>query len=65
MKHQIIALERNTQSPDPSVRNTTTLRVLKDRYVGLSTGYTFELWYDHETGEFREKQDDDGVDLDY
>lgn len=61
----ILALERNTQSPDPSVRNTTTLRVLKDRYVGLSTGYTFELWYDHETGEFREKTEEDGVDLDY
>lgn len=55
----IFALERDTQAPDPVVKNTTTFRVLKDRYTGLSTGYTFDLWYDHNTGMWREKTDED------
>ena len=61
----IFGIERNTQHPDPAARNTSTLRVLKDRYTGLSTGFTCELWYDHDTGKYREKLDTDGVDLDY
>jgi len=61
----IFGIERNTQHPDPSVRNTSTLRVLKDRYTGLSTGFTTELWYDHETGKYREKTEADGLDSDY
>lgn len=61
----IFALERNTQSPDPNVRNTSTLRVLKDRMLGLSVGSTIELWYDHNTARYREKTEEDGVEIDY
>ncbi len=45
----VIALERNQQSDDPLVRNTTTLRVLKNRYTG-ETGVTGYLQYVNKTG---------------
>ena len=63
--HFIFGLERNTQAPDAATRNTSLLRVLKDRYTGLSVGTTIELWYCHETGRYREKTEEDGIDLDY
>jgi twinkle protein len=59
--HFIFAQERNTQHPDPSERNTTIFRILKDRYTGLSTGLTFPLWYDHNTGIYREKGENDCI----
>lgn len=59
--HYIFAQERNTQDPDPSGRNTTIFRILKDRYTGLSTGLTFPLWYDHSTGIYREKTENDSM----
>lgn len=52
----MIGLERNQQEADESMRNVTTVRVLKDRYTGQSTGYTFALKYLHETGRLEETE---------
>jgi twinkle protein len=41
--------ERNTQADDPVIRNTTTIRILKDRLTGRSAGLTFWLLYNSET----------------
>lgn len=57
----LFGYERNQQDDNPNVRNTTLFRVLKDRNTGLATGLTFDLWYDHETGRWKEKTPDDGV----
>lgn len=57
----LFGYERNQIAEDESERNTTTFRVLKDRNTGLATGTTFKLWYDHPTGRWREKTEDDGV----
>lgn len=46
----MMGLERNQQDDDESVRMTTTLRILKDRYTGQATGQTLTLGYDSETG---------------
>lgn len=51
----IIGLERNKQDTDIVQRNTTTVRILKDRRFGSSTGETFNLFYDHNTGRYLEK----------
>ena len=51
----IIGLERNKQEPELSKRNTTTVRVLKDRDYGTATGETFELYYDIDTGRYLEQ----------
>lgn len=58
----LFGIERNQQAEDDTERNTTLFRILKDRNTGLGTGRTFELWYDHTTGRWREKKDDDGLD---
>lgn len=57
----LFGYERNQQAEDPNERNTTNFRVLKDRNTGLATGLQFKLWYDHPTGRWREKTDDDGI----
>ena len=49
----VLALERNQQSDDPITRNTTTLRILKNRYTG-ETGVTGHLLYDQVTGRLNE-----------
>ena len=46
----MLGLERNQQADDPITRQTTTLRVLKDRYTGQATGSTFYLGYEDATG---------------
>ena len=46
----MFGLERDQQAEDEEMRHTTTFRVLKDRYTGQSTGETFQLGYDKETG---------------
>lgn len=51
----LFGYERNQQEEDEKKRNTTKFRVLKDRYTGLGTGVTFDLYYDHETGRMLEK----------
>jgi twinkle protein len=48
-----IALEANRQSDDAQVRNTTIVRVLKNRFSG-ETGQACELTYDLETGRLTE-----------
>lgn len=45
----VIALERNQQSEDDTEANTTTIRILKNRYTG-DTGVAEHLYYDKETG---------------
>jgi len=45
----VIALERNQQAEDEQAANTTTIRVLKNRYTG-DTGIACYLHYDKETG---------------
>lgn len=51
----MLGMERNQQASDPMERQTTTLRVLKDRFTGRSTGMTWELEYDEKTGLLSEK----------
>jgi twinkle protein len=49
LSDSVIALERNQQATDPVEANTTTLRILKNRYTG-DTGVSTHLHYDSETG---------------
>jgi twinkle protein len=48
--HHMLALERDQQAEDIEQRQTTTLRVLKDRVTGQATGKTFKLGYDPVSG---------------
>lgn len=48
--HFVIALERDQQNANDAVRTTTVVRMLKDRYTGRSTGKTFYMGYDQNTG---------------
>ena len=52
--HFMIGLERDQQAEDQEERNTTTVRVLKDRYTGNSLGETFKLYYNRDTGRLDE-----------
>ena len=49
LSDSVIALERNQQAEDERESNTTTVRVLKNRYTG-DTGIACRLYYDRETG---------------
>ena len=49
----VIAMERDQQSDDPNVANTTTIRVLKNRYAG-ETGIACHLFFNKETGRLHE-----------
>lgn len=51
----MFGLERNQQATDESERQTTTLRVLKDRYTGQATGTTIDLGYEVDTGRIFER----------
>lgn len=48
--HFMFGMERNQQAEDEAEQSITTLRVLKDRYTGRSTGKTYLMDYDHEHG---------------
>ena len=48
--HYLFGLERDKQAEDPVMRQTTTFRVLKDRFTGQATGEKFGLRYDKYTG---------------
>ena len=48
--HFMYGLERNQQSDEPAIRGTTTLRCLKDRDTGNSTGECVYFGYDRDTG---------------
>jgi len=50
----IIGLERNKQDPDLSKRNTTIVRILKDRDFGSATGESFKIHYNQGTGRYLE-----------
>lgn len=54
--HFMFGLERNQQSDDEAERSTTTLRVLKDRNTGNSTGEVLYLGYDRDTGRLSETE---------
>jgi twinkle protein len=49
LSDMVIGLERNQQHKDEEVRNTTTVRVLKNRFAGL-TGPACYLYYDKDSG---------------
>lgn len=53
--HFMFGMERNQQAEDENERQTTTFRILKDRYTGQATGKTFALGYDAERGRLFEK----------
>ena len=53
LSDMVIGLERNQQHEDPEIRNTTTVRILKNRYAGL-TGSACWLKYDNFTGRMSE-----------
>ena len=55
LSDSVIALERNQQDPDAAEANTTTLRILKNRYTG-DTGIACRLFYDKETGRMSETE---------
>ena len=61
LSDMVIGLERDQQHEDPEVRNTTTVRVLKNRFVGL-TGACCYLYYDATTGRMRETSSPHGRD---
>ncbi len=56
--HFMFGMERDQQAEDMTARHTTTFRILKDRYTGQSTGMTFFLGYDADTGLLYEKPDE-------
>ena len=58
----VIGLERNQQDTDEVKANTTTLRILKNRYTG-DTGIATHLHYNKETG--RMKEIDNPYEVDY
>jgi len=49
LSDMVIGLERDQQHADPETRNTTCVRVLKNRFVGL-TGAACYLYYDKDSG---------------
>jgi twinkle protein len=54
----VIGLERDAQNDDPDVRNTTKIRVLKNRFAGI-TGPCCNLKYNIDTGRLDEVQSSD------
>lgn len=48
--HFMFGLERDKQDPDIERRSITTIRILKDRFTGQSTGMTSGLKYNRLTG---------------
>ena len=52
----VIGAERNSQADDPIVKNTTVLRVLKNRYTG-KTGKACEVFYNEATGRLTQRDE--------
>ena len=52
----VIGAERNSQADDPIVKNTTVLRVLKNRYTG-KTGKACEVFYNEATGRLTQREE--------
>ena len=59
----VIALERDQQATDSVKANTTTVRVLKNRYAG-ETGVATYLLYDKDSGRMQEIENPFEVDED-
>lgn len=57
LSDMVIGLERNGQADDETERNTTRVRVLKNRFSGI-TGKACNLLYTQETGRMLEMVDD-------
>ena len=57
----MFGLERDQQAEDETERQTTTFRILKDRYTGQATGHVIKLGYDATKGRLyaMEKQPED------
>ena len=53
LSDMVLGLERDSQNEDDAIRNTTTLRVLKNRFVGM-TGPACYLYWDKDTGRLNE-----------
>jgi len=53
LSDSVIALERNQQEEDERLANTTTIRILKNRYTG-DTGIATYLHYNRDTGRMSE-----------
>ena len=53
LSDMVLGLERNGQHDDEKERNTTRVRVLKNRFSG-TTGKACALLYNHDTGRMRE-----------
>ena len=58
LSDMVIGLERDAQNDDPEVRNTTKIRVLKNRFAGI-TGPCCNLKYNVDTGRLDEVQSND------
>ena len=58
LSDMVIGLERDAQNDDPEIRSTTRVRVLKNRFAGL-TGPCCDLRYDMDTGRLSEVKVDD------
>jgi twinkle protein len=58
LSDMVLGLERNGQAEDPEERNTTYVRVLKNRFSGI-TGPAGKLLYNHFTGRMHERRDED------
>ena len=58
LSNMVIGLERNGQDPDLYRRNVTLIRVLKNRFAGL-TGPACHLHYDRNTGRLTQIEDPD------
>ena len=58
LSDMVIGLERDAQNDDPDIRNTTRIRVLKNRFSGI-TGPCCDLRYDIDTGRLTEVKSDD------
>jgi twinkle protein len=60
LSDMVIGLERNQQADDKIDRNTTVLRVIKNRFSGL-TGKCCELVYNETTGRLKEGADGESL----
>lgn len=60
LSDMVLGLERNAQADDPIVRNTTHVRVLKNRFAGI-TGKACALLYSITTGRMTEYEEEDAL----
>jgi len=58
LSDMVIGLERDAQNSDPEIRHTTRVRVLKNRFSGI-TGPCCDLKYDMDTGRLAEVKSSD------